>query len=120
MSERVLIVDDDPEATASLARVLRKKGCVVREENDSTLALQVAREFQPEVVVLDYLMPVVHGVDVAWQLASDPVCRAAQVIMCSAVPREEFVWKLPPCKIPTFEKPVPLDDLVALIQGGKR
>ena len=115
-TERVLLVDDDPSVTHLLGRLLRRKGFVVREENDSRLALQAAREFLPGVVVLDYQMPVLDGADVAWALAGDPVCRTARLIICSAMPRILFAAKLPPY-VPSFEKPVPLDDLLALIRG---
>src|SRR5215212_10212386 len=112
MSERILIVDDDPETTRSLCVLLERKGYVVREENDSTQALTVAREFQPHAVVLDYLMPRAHGGDVAWQLASDPRLRDVRIIICSGVSPSEIARKLPPAQIPILGKPVDFDALI--------
>lgn len=119
MATRVLTIDDDPAATQGLKKLLEKRGYTVKEENDSTRALETARKFQPDVVVLDFLMPRAHGGDVAWQLASDPVLRRAKVIMCSGVPLGDFAAKLPPSKIPVLEKPVNSEDLLRLIGSSE-
>src|SRR3954466_16357354 len=100
MTQRILAVDDDPATTRSLRKLLEKKGYEVREENDSTRALATARAYQPHVVILDYLMPRVHGGDVAWQIASDATLREVRVIICSGVANWDLSKKLPPARIP--------------------
>jgi CheY-like chemotaxis protein len=115
MNRRVLAIDDDAEATKILRLLLEKKGFQVLEENDSTRALETAREYQPDVVILDFLMPNVHGGDVAWQLASDPGLRGVKVIICSGIPQSEIVSQLPPARIPILAKPVDPEALIALI-----
>lgn len=117
MAERILLIDDDPNATGGLKRLLEKQGYEVQEENDSTKALDTARAFQPRTVILDYLMPQVHGGDVAWQLASDPVLRSTKVIICSAACRSEIHLKLPPSRIPILEKPVDTETLLQLLKS---
>ena len=117
MAKRILIVDDDPETTHGLRRVLEKHGYDVQEENDSENALEVARAFQPHFVILDYLMPKVHGGDVAWQLASDAILQDAQVIMCTGISKAEIAIKLPPARIPILEKPVDTDALLELLSN---
>ena len=98
--------------------MLEAEGYVVKEENDSAQALTRAREFQPHVVVLDYLMPRVHGGDVAWQLASDAQLRSVRIIVCSGVPVEEIATKLPPARIPILEKPVDTEELLRLLRDN--
>jgi CheY-like chemotaxis protein len=117
-SERILIVDDDPETTRALGQLLVKRGYAVLEEHDSMRALAVAREFQPHAVILDYLMPRAHGGDVAWQLASEPLLRNTRIIICSGHPPSEIVRKLPPAPIPIIGKPVDFDVLVELIRAS--
>jgi len=116
MAERVLIVDDDPDVSRSLCCILRTRGCVVREENDPRYALETVRDFEPDVVILDYLMPILHGGDVAWQLAEDPVWRGVRIIICSAAPAEEILKQLPPSRIPILGKPIDIEALIALIR----
>jgi CheY-like chemotaxis protein len=95
--------------------LLEKNGLVVREENDSTRALAAAREFQPHVVILDYLMPRVHGGDVAWQLSSDAQLRDVRVIICSGAADLELANKLPPARIPILGKPIDANALLRLL-----
>ena len=90
MSQRILVVDDDPASLATLSRLLEKHGYNVRNVSDSSVALEAAVEFQPHVVILDFLMPGMHGGDVAWQLASNPLLRDVRVIVSSAYSAEEI------------------------------
>lgn len=106
MAERILIVDDDAHTTAGLKRLLQNAGYEVREENDSARALQHARDFRPDFVILDFSMPVVDGGDVAWQLQSDPELRRIKLIVCSGVPAHQIIFHLPPNPIPILEKPL--------------
>jgi CheY-like chemotaxis protein len=116
MPKRILIVDDDPHITAAFRSVLEDYGYIVQEENDPTKALNAARDFHPQTVLLDFLMPKLQGGDVAWQLASDPELRTAKVIVCSAAPRAEILLKLPPTQIPILAKPVDWTTLLQLIE----
>lgn len=115
---RILLVDDEPQATAALKQLLDARGHIVREENDSTQALSTVKLFQPDVVILDYLMPSAHGGDVAWQIASDPQLKNVQLVICSGVNPAEFKGKLPPTRIPIFEKPVNPDALLTVLAGA--
>ncbi len=110
---RILAVDDEPTATHTLKRILERRGYVVEEENDSTRALETAKAFHPDVVIVDFAMPKTDGGDVAWQLASDPLLKRTQVIMCSGLDAKEFKRKLPPTHIPILQKPL---DALALLE----
>jgi CheY-like chemotaxis protein len=116
MPQRILVVDDDHETTQALQRLLTAHGFLVKEENDSTQALQTARDFQPDVVILDFLMPRTHGAEIAWKLASDVRLRETpRVILCSGVPIADFELKLPPIRIEIVEKPVNAGELIDLL-----
>lgn len=116
MPQRILVVDDDHDTTRTFQRLLTAHGFLVREENDSRNVLRTAREFQPDVVILDFLMPPPHGAELAWKLAGDVRLRETpRVILCSGVPTGEFELKLPPIKIEIVEKPVDGDMLLQLL-----
>lgn len=118
MPQRILIVDDDVETTQTLHRLLTAQGFLVEAQNDSMRALDTARRFQPDVVILDFLMPRAHGGDVAWQLASAADLRQTpRIILCSGVPTAEFALKLPPIKVEILEKPVNPETLLGLIRA---
>src|SRR5204863_4577050 len=59
---RILIVDDDRESTRLVKILLERTGCyLVREENDAPRAHQTARNFRPDLILLDILMPATDG-----------------------------------------------------------
>ena len=67
-SRRVLVVDDNRDAADVLGEALTKSGHVVRVAYDGPTALDLAREFHPEVALLDLGLPVMDGYEVARHL----------------------------------------------------
>ena len=83
---KVLIVDDEPGLTRLLKLNLEGIGhYVVREENRGTQALKAAREFQPDLILLDIIMPDISGGDVAAQFQADPRLKHTSVIFLTAL-----------------------------------
>ena len=69
---RVLIVDDNRDATETLEMLLQLWGYDVRSVHSGTEALEVAPEYQPEVVLLDIGLPGMSGYEVAQRLREIP------------------------------------------------
>ena len=67
-ARRVLVVDDSADAARSLALLLAAQGHAVRTAHDGLAALEAARAFQPEVVLLDIGLPRMDGYEVARRL----------------------------------------------------
>ena len=65
---RILLVDDEPLITDSLSYSLRKEGFDVKAVGDGVLALQEAQEYQPDLVVLDVMLPGMSGLEVCQRL----------------------------------------------------
>ncbi|HSZ57059.1 MAG TPA: response regulator [Tepidisphaeraceae bacterium] len=88
---RILIVDDERDMTLMVRLNLEKLGRFeVREENRAVAALRVAREFKPDVILLDVMMPDMDGGDVLAQLKDDANLKKVPVIFITAtVLREE-------------------------------
>lgn len=87
--KKIMVVDDEEGFTKLLKMNLEKGGeYEVRIENQSTKALEVAREFQPDVVLLDIVMPDMDGGDVAALFQDDPMLRRVPVIMLTALVAE--------------------------------
>jgi DNA-binding response OmpR family regulator len=92
-TRRILVVDDDIQATRMIKLALeRTKRYEVREVNDSTRALWVAREFQPDLFLLDVCMPGTEGVELAFQIrAEDEFQRVPIVFLTSLVSEREAI-----------------------------
>lgn len=83
---RVLIVDDDIPLTQAMKINLEDTGDYeVMVENDSTQAIEVARRFRPELVLLDIVMPDLDGGDVSARFKSDPVLSGIPILMITAL-----------------------------------
>jgi len=61
---RVLVVDDEPSLAELLASVLRYEGWEIRTAGDGSGAVRAAREFRPDAVVLDVMLPDFDGLEV--------------------------------------------------------
>ena len=62
---RILLADDDRDATLSLSTLLKLEGYEVRHVYDGRATLEAVREFEPDVVLIDIGMPKLSGYDVA-------------------------------------------------------
>jgi two-component system OmpR family response regulator len=68
---RVLVVDDEPSLAELLASVLRYEGWDIAVAADGTSAVRTAREFQPDAVVLDVMLPDFSGLEVLRRLRAE-------------------------------------------------
>ncbi len=68
---RVLVVDDEPSLTDLLSLALRYEGWEIRTAGDGAGALKAAREFRPDAVVLDVMLPDVDGLELLRRLRAD-------------------------------------------------
>jgi len=68
---RVLVVDDEPSLTDLLSMALRYEGWEIRTAGDGAGALKAAREFRPDAVVLDVMLPDVDGLELLRRLRAD-------------------------------------------------
>ena len=86
MAHKVLVIDDEAGFTKLLKMNLEKDGQFeVRIENNSLKALAAGQEFQPDVILLDVVMPGLDGGDVAAQFQDDPMLKQVPVIMLTAL-----------------------------------
>jgi two-component system response regulator MprA len=65
---RILVVDDDPEIVSFVKRGLIYEGYSVDTAGDGTEALTIARDKEPDLVILDIMMPGIDGVEVSKRL----------------------------------------------------
>ena len=72
LRKRVLVVDDNVDAAESVAMILRLSGYDVRCTYDGVSALDAAKSYHPDVVVLDIGLPGISGYEVARRLRLDP------------------------------------------------
>ena len=113
--KRVFIVDDESGFTHLLKLTLEKTGrFIVHEENDAAKAWLAAREFKPDIIFLDVVMPKIDGGDVAKQITSDPLLERIPIIFLTAIVSEKEGGNLIG-GFPFISKPVSLQAIVECI-----
>ena len=81
---RVLLVDDQPGVLEMLGLFFDRAGFNVEKATDGTIALQKVNETQPDIIVLDVMMPGMSGIEVCKHLRSQPQTAQIPIIMLSA------------------------------------
>jgi CheY-like chemotaxis protein len=108
---RVLIVDDEFDIRQAVAEVLAEEGHQVLSAGDGAEALAYLREFHPNLVLLDLMMPGMNGWEFRAAQQGDPDIRSIPVVILSALGRESSIDA-----DGFMQKPFDLDDLLAMVQ----
>ena len=90
-TNRILVIDDNLNATRVARLILERTGhYAVRELNDPGQALSIAREFEPDLILLDVCMPHVEGSAVAEEINGAPGFADTPIVFltCIVTPRE--------------------------------
>jgi two-component system cell cycle response regulator len=85
MSARILVVDDNPLNVKLLAAKLARDYYAVVTAENGAQALQKAVQEQPDIILLDVMMPEIDGFEVCKRLKADPVTRHIPVVMVTAL-----------------------------------
>jgi CheY-like chemotaxis protein len=86
---RILVVDDNVDAAETLAALLELQGHRVAVAHDGERALELAREFVPDIALLDLGMPGMDGYELARAFRDNPSTRGVQIIAVSGYGRAE-------------------------------
>jgi len=89
--KRILLVDDEPSFTRVLKLCLEKTGSYeVREENRGTMAMATARQFKPDLILLDVVMPDIDGGEIASGIMADENLKDIPIVfLTAAVAKDE-------------------------------
>src|SRR6266513_583948 len=115
---RILLVDNDRDSTHLVKILLEKTGWYsVLEKNDATRAHLSARNFRPDVILLDIVMPETDGGEVAAQIQADPDLQRTPIIFLTAlVTKAEAKAGLRIQGHPFLAKPISIPELIKGIE----
>lgn len=115
----ILIVDDEDEIRKLLRRVLESRGYRVREADRGNTALKLVKEEAPDLMILDAMLPEVHGFDIARRIKGSERYGKIPIIMVSAVYRG---WRFAEDLKASYgvdafiEKPFKISDVVTAVE----
>lgn len=110
----ILVVEDSAAVSEVLEDALQEEGFVVRTARDGTVALELARAMNPDLITLDLGLPGTSGWDVVQALRAEPTTRSIPIVAVSAHGYDlepDFAAQVT-CVIP---KPFYLSEVVAAV-----
>lgn len=114
---KILVVDDDPGVRELCSMVLTNEGFEVLQAEDAAVGIQLARNEAPDLVLLDWMLPGLDGMDALRALKGSSKTRQIPIVMLTALDG------LPQITMATFSgadgyvtKPFEVDDLLSLIR----
>ncbi|MBC9070992.1 response regulator [Thauera sp. CAU 1555] len=93
MTKKILIVDDEQNIVISLEFLMKREGYEVSIANDGEEAVARIRSEQPDLVLLDVMMPKKSGFEVCQEIKSDPALKMVRILMLTAKGRDTEVAK---------------------------
>jgi two-component system, OmpR family, response regulator len=117
--KKILMVDDEENFTRMVKLNLEETGeYAVMVENNSNNAFKAAKEFKPDLILLDVMMPGMDGGDVASELRSDNALKNIPVVFLTAILKKDEMDSSDGLMggHPFIAKPVSVEDLVKCIE----
>jgi len=88
MANKILVVDDEPNIVLSLEFLMKQAGFQVRTASDGEAALAAIAAEQPDLMLLDVMMPRKNGYEVCQAVRANPDWKGIRIIMLTAKGRE--------------------------------
>ncbi len=115
--KRVLIVDDETDVLDAVKFSLELEGIECLVANDGIHGLEEARRHQPDLILLDVMLPKLDGYEITRRLRSDPACEHIPIIMLSARAQAQDISVGEKSGADGYvTKPFDIDDLVARVK----
>ena len=115
--EKILVIDDEKVIHTFMKAVLEKAGFSVTAALDAMQGPMVARQVQPDLVILDISMPGGSGFKVFDHLHKLPATANTPVLVYSAVARDEILKHIPEgTNVQILSKPAAPDEIVAAVR----
>jgi DNA-binding response OmpR family regulator len=83
-SRKTILICDDEPALRELIRASMDDGYVFAEASDGIIALELARELEPDIVILDLMLPRLSGLEVLAQMNADEHLKGVPVLVITA------------------------------------
>ncbi len=112
--KRVLVIDDELDSRTLLMHVITECGCRVIAASSGAQGLRIAREFRPDLITLDLMMPSMDGWQVVHAIKADPDLCRVPVVVVSVVANENRGHILG--AVDVLQKPVTREDLLVVLQ----
>lgn len=84
VAQKILVVDDDQDIVELLEYNLQKEGYEVKTAYDGRKGLEIAKDFRPDLILLDIMMPQLDGIETARMIRNDTDLRDTYILFLTA------------------------------------
>ena len=85
---RILIVDDEPNIVFAMELLMKKEGYEVHAVDEGEKVFPAIREFRPDLILLDIMLPKIDGYEVCQRIRADAALKDIRIIMITAKGRD--------------------------------
>ncbi len=115
---RVLIADDNPQGVELLEAYLGNCGYEIRTAADGEETLRLVKQWQPDLILLDIMMPKISGFEVCKRLRANPATRDTAVLMITALDQPSDVERAVEAGTDDFlTKPINKNELLLRVRS---
>jgi len=115
--KKILIVDDDPVTLKMLEKILLSEGYWVAKAANGREALYIAAEFQPHLIILDIVMPIMDGTEAMEKLGKNPKTKNIPVFFLTSLISEKEELKNHTAKRHFLAKPIEREKLLKEVES---
>jgi CheY-like chemotaxis protein len=116
--ELILIVEDNEKNRKLVRMVLQKVGYRTLEAETGEAAIEAAREHSPALVLMDYQLPGIDGIETFRRMRADPAIARMPIVAVTASAMPEDLARMREAGFDGFEtKPISVKNLLATIQS---
>jgi CheY-like chemotaxis protein len=117
MVATVLVAEDNDDYRTVLRLLLTSLRCTVVEACNGLEAIAIAESSHPDLIIMDWKMPQLGGLEAAKRLKENPTTKAIPIVICTALSREALgQTNLLDCAQEIIQKPVHLQKLAELVR----
>ncbi len=115
--QRVMIVDDDPDARALIEDILTDEGYELIKVSNATEVGLKAAQLTPDLILLDFLMPELNGFDVCKALRQNELTRSIPIMAVTCLSKEDDIERIFECGADEYlPKPFKVEQLQEKVQ----
>lgn len=113
---RILVIDDLADNLLLLRSLLEEEGYTVEVTEDANSALAILHEFNPNLILLDVMMPEINGYELTRKIRRDSVFCSVPIVLITASVEACRVKGLACGATDFIRKPIDLEELLVIIQ----
>ena len=115
---RIIMIDDDVEFIELVDAALMARGCIMTYADNGEHGIRLAQRLQPDMILLDILMPGLDGYEVAKTIRNDPQLRDTRIVAVTNLTTDDTEEQMRAAGFDGYlAKPVDLDGFISEIEG---